>query len=138
MIVIHDTIGSGKTTKLIQLSAETGAIIVTINLKSADRIERMAKELLKAIPQPITYTEFINGNYYAPGVRGLLFDDIDLFLISCAKVPVFAMTVNKDHSLPEYRNELEEYVKLENFHAEPIVITDPDIHMLKYDKRKEL
>lgn len=50
---------SGKTTKLIQESAKTGAIIVVANYTMGRHVELMAERLKLKIPTPITVTNYI-------------------------------------------------------------------------------
>lgn len=72
--------GSGKTTKLIIESAETGEYIVVANGREAQEVSRMAKEMNFKIPFPLTYRELICKNYYRGGVKGLLLDNVERFL----------------------------------------------------------
>ncbi len=56
---------SGKTTKLIEMAAETGATIVTANSRMADYIKVMACEMGKDIKDPICINKIINTNVTA-------------------------------------------------------------------------
>jgi len=85
----------GKTTKLINMSAESGAYIVCMNQKEASRIASIAQEQKKNIPFPITYSEFKNNEYYPKGIKGFLIDNADYFLQSMTSVPILAMTASE-------------------------------------------
>ena len=54
---------SGKTTELIKLSAETGAVIVVLNHNMIDDTKRLAEFLKLEIPEPITHFQFTDGRY---------------------------------------------------------------------------
>lgn len=51
---------SGKTTKLIEMAAETGATIVTANSHMADYIKVLTHKMGKDIKDPICITKIIN------------------------------------------------------------------------------
>ena len=69
--------GSGKTKKLIELSGETGATIVTLTNVSSKYTMQLAKELGIDIPKPITYTDLLNDRTLR--TNGVLFDEIQLY-----------------------------------------------------------
>ena len=86
--------GGGKTTQLIELSAKTGAYIVCHSHSTAGGIMRMALQSDLKIPLPITYDDFINKRYYGAGIKGFLFDDVELFVQSLTRVPILAVTAS--------------------------------------------
>ena len=55
---------SGKTRKLIEESAKTGAIIATFSKGSCDYIKLQAYEMGLRIPEPIRYSELIDRAFY--------------------------------------------------------------------------
>lgn len=88
-------IDSGKTTKLIELSANTGAYIVCFNMEEADRVYMQAKKMGLKIPFPIIFDEIDRGdarNSHSD-VKYLL-DNADLFLqrIFCGKLLGLSVT----------------------------------------------
>lgn len=69
---------SGKTTRLIKKSAETGAVIVTATVMMADYIKDTARRMNLEIPSPISATQLLNlkhGRRNTP-IDGLLLEDI--------------------------------------------------------------
>lgn len=92
---IIDAIGSGKTTQLIKISAETGAYIVCLNMDEAARIQHQSQQMNLKIPFPITFDEFISRKYYGAGIKGFLIDNIEMLLQSMSNVPILAITMSK-------------------------------------------
>lgn len=85
--------GHGKTYQLIKLSSELQNYIVCRNKNEAHMIMSMAKELNFNIPQPITYQEFINKQYYGQGIKGFLIDNAEYLLQSMTSVPINAISI---------------------------------------------
>lgn len=83
--------GEGKTFDLIKISAETGEYIVCRNPYF---VANEARKIGVSIPFPLTYDEFLRGQYYGKGVIGLLIDDVDELVNRIANVPVNAITLN--------------------------------------------
>jgi hypothetical protein len=71
---IVDVRNSGKTTRLIKMSAETGAYIVCDN---PHYVAFMAESLNYNIPFPLSYYEFVERKYYGKNMKGFLIDEID-------------------------------------------------------------
>lgn len=92
MIKIIKSRRSGKTTQLIQASAQTKHTIVCFNKLEADRIINLAKEQELEIPEPITFTEFKDQNYNA---EGLIIDNADEFLRKLAICPITIITMSE-------------------------------------------
>ena len=82
----------GKTTEMIRRSAETGCYIVCTDHRRAWQVKQQADDLGMTIPFPLTADEWQRRGYYPPGVRGLLFDDLDRIIQSMSGVPVLAAT----------------------------------------------
>lgn len=57
MKIITGPRGSGKTTRLIEMSARTGYTIVEPNAWMVDVVKRLAKEKRMKIPEPIAITQ---------------------------------------------------------------------------------
>lgn len=69
---------TGRTTELIEECAKYNyAAIVAPNRTRAFSIFKQAKEMGKSIPLPITFNEFIEGEWYGPNIDAFLFDDLD-------------------------------------------------------------
>ena len=90
-IIIRSRQG-GKTTELIRRSAETFGYIVCTDHRRARQIAQQAQGMGLNIPFPLTAAEWQNRGYHPPGVRGLLFDDLDAIIQSMTAVPVLAAT----------------------------------------------
>jgi len=83
---------AGKTTELIRRAAETGGYIVCTDQRRARQIHQQARDLGLSIPFPLTAGEWRTDAYYPPGVRALLFDDLDRIIAGMSSVPVIAAT----------------------------------------------
>ena len=88
--------GAGKTTELIKISQETGAYIVCHSQDEASRISFVATGMGAKIPFPLTYAEFIQHQYHAPGVRTVVVDNADWLVRYISRVPVAAITITTD------------------------------------------
>ena len=82
----------GKTTELIRRAAETYGYIVCTDRRRARQIAEHAREMGLDIPFPLTADEWQKRAYHPPGVRGLLFDDLDRIIQGMTAVPVLAAT----------------------------------------------
>jgi len=82
----------GKTTELIRHSAETGGYIVCTDQRRARQIAEHARKMGLTIPFPLTAGEWQRREYHKPGVRSLLFDDLDQIIQGMSAVPVLAAT----------------------------------------------
>ncbi len=101
MKIITGGPASGKTTMLIRESAETFAYIVTRSQRTATDIFNYAGEMGLQIPLPLTYMEFLNADYYAPGVKGILIDDVDTLMQHISRVGVYTITLTTEGVLKE-------------------------------------
>lgn len=91
--IITDRSG-GKTTRLIRMAAETGGYIVC---HEPHYVAEQASRMGVNIAFPLSYSEFLDKKYYARGVKGFLFDNIDNFMQTLSgSVPVFAVTVSTE------------------------------------------
>lgn len=93
---------AGKTTELVKLSAENNWYIVSADRpRAVNTFHGIAKELELSIPFPLTFEEFITGQFCAghpdrpgPGIKGFLIDDVDDLLRLFAKgTPIHAVTL---------------------------------------------
>lgn len=83
----------GKTTDLIKLAAEEFLYIVCIDRAEAYRVAQAAEEMELDIPFPLTWGEFINHQYYDPGVRGFVIDNLDLCIQQGSTAPIRAVSL---------------------------------------------
>lgn len=99
---------SGKTTKLIKLCAEKGGLIVCANVQRVESIAKMAREMGLKIPQPITFDELRERQYYGTGVKQFYIDDAEYLLQYLTPVPIVAITMSKEDP-PEGRRFYDPY-----------------------------
>ncbi len=77
--------GTGKTEKLIELAAKDFCYIVVRSESVARQIAERARKKGIDIPFPLTYNEFIKGNFYGRGIRCFVIDDVDALLWHLAR-----------------------------------------------------
>lgn len=94
--IIYQGRNTGKTTELIKLSATHQFYIVCHSIQEANGILEQARGMGLNIPAPITYDDFINKNYYGKGIRGFLIDNAEYLLQQMTRVPIMAITINKE------------------------------------------
>jgi hypothetical protein len=90
----------GKTTEMIRLAAETQAYIVCTDQRRAWQIAQQARDMGLSIPFPLTAGEWQERHYHPPGVRGLMFDDLDRIIQGMTAVPVLAASWTADDDTP--------------------------------------
>jgi len=95
MEIIYGGRGSGKTTKLIQESATTGAVIVCHSQWYIGTILDMAKRSKLEIPVPITYQDLISQRWLGKKIGSFLIDDVDMFIEYVALKPVKICTFSR-------------------------------------------
>lgn len=98
MIKIFREKGGGKTDELIKISNNTKDVIVCMNINDMVRVKSRARHLKLSIPQPITYSDFINKNYLGRNISGFLIDNIEELLNSISYIPINAITLTKNQS----------------------------------------
>lgn len=106
MDLIYKPRMSGKTTELIQRAAKDWLYIVCLNRREVERVAEEASRMGQDIPFPITFKEFVRGEFSSKHgrIKGFLIDNVDVMLAHAARgVPVVAVTMT-----------LEEPVKLED------------------------
>ena len=104
MKVLYYSRGAGKTISLIRLASESNYLIVCPTQQDADRIWQMSKAMGLQIHLPITIREFVGGEYYSPGfkgiaiegIRGIVIDDVDRCLSCLSKLPITAISLTKE------------------------------------------
>jgi len=100
MKIIYGGRQSGKTTRLIKVSAENGGYIVCRSKEECNRIFNQATKMGLNIRFPVTYHEVITGDYYGRGILEFYIDDVDLFIRTvCRGVRVEAVTFTPFGSL---------------------------------------
>jgi hypothetical protein len=88
---------SGKTAELIRESAERFVYIVCFDRREADRVWRTSLQMKLDIPNPITWEDFLEKRYHAPGIRGFLFDNLDAMILRMAGgIPIHTVTLTTD------------------------------------------
>lgn len=98
MKVIYSARGTGKTTELINLASQDGGSLICHSYNEAVRIAKVAKEMGKSIPFPLTYEEYLKKNFYAIGIRAFYIDNVELLLAEISRgVPVKAITISTDN-----------------------------------------
>lgn len=99
---------TGKTTMLIKMSAETGAIIVVPTYPMIKEVEDIAKELGLAIPKPIDCFRFVRGLSSFARKRYLV-DELqtvlDLMGIEAATLDIDSAWINRVESKGEENDE---------------------------------
>lgn len=85
MKVIFREPRTGKTTELIKMCAMYGGYIVCVDKQRAKYTAGMARDMGVKIPFPLTFSEFLEGRYYAPGVKQVYIDNADMLIESIAR-----------------------------------------------------
>lgn len=106
--------GKGKTTELINRSAETQTYILTVNTQRARDIFLKAREMDVYIPYPVTIDEYFSTHGFTGSfIKSVYIDDADDVLkhIFC-RVGIEAITMtNKEDEKMELRNEEKGYLE---------------------------
>jgi hypothetical protein len=85
---------AGKTTDLIKECAENGGYIVCAHRREAHNIHKAARQMGLEIPLPITFNEFVRGEFVGIGVKVIYIDNIDLCIQSISSAPVKTITAS--------------------------------------------
>lgn len=89
----------GKSTKLIQISAETGRYILVTNRKRAAMLVKQAEGMGLYIPYPVTLEDFYKSRFDGSYIRkdGIYIDDADDLLKQIFNgIQIHAMTITID------------------------------------------
>lgn len=84
----------GKTTELIKLAAEEWLYIICPSKMQACNVAKQAIDLGVDIPYPLTWLDYVNGNYYGKGINGFAIDNLDMCIQHMSSVPVKAITLS--------------------------------------------
>lgn len=84
---------SGRTTAMIREAAEAFAYIVVPDHRQARFVADLAREMGVDIPFPLTWNEFVSGQYNRAGVRGFVIDNLDQCLQGMTRVPILAASL---------------------------------------------
>lgn len=92
---------TGRTQELIRMCSEAEkrgevSYLVCSSQEEASRIYQEAEKLKLAIAFPITYYEFIKGQYAGRNIENFYFDNADRFLQSLTRVHIRAVTMALD------------------------------------------
>jgi len=93
MRIIAGARQSGKTLWLIQEAARTGAVIVTMTYKEAERITGLASDMGLKIEKIITFEQLRGPALKGRRVKGLLIDNADWLLQHFTNIPIEAVTI---------------------------------------------
>ncbi|MFW5847491.1 MAG: hypothetical protein ACOCVF_01040 [bacterium] len=91
--------GCGKTHQLILKSASTGHYIVCFDSNEASRIQSKAMDMGVQIPFPLTFSEFLNKEYYARNIKGFLIDNVEMLIQELTSVPIRAITLTTNETI---------------------------------------
>lgn len=95
MKIISENRKNGKSIKMVKDCAESGATIVCSHAKESFYLN-LAAEIGLEIHKPISYAEFIGGNYRKRGVASVYIDNASSLLNYMTKVPIEAITINAE------------------------------------------
>lgn len=96
MLVISGPRQSGKTDELIKMAAAKKAYLVVFSYAEAQRCQARARSLGLELLFPLTYEEFVKGDFYGKGMKGFLVDDIaDLLRYMARGVEMIAYSVEE-------------------------------------------
>ena len=94
MNIIYGGRGAGKTTRLIEKSEKDRGYIVCHSKGECSRIFAQAERMKINIPFPMTYAEFITGDYRGARISGFHIDNVDMLLSHlCGGVPLKTVTL---------------------------------------------
>ena len=100
---------SGKTGKLIELAEKHYCYIVVRDYPTAKRVAKRARREGRKIPFPLTYHEFIAGEFFGTGIRCFLIDDIEALLWYLARgVEVKGFSLDASSTKLLYLNRIED------------------------------
>lgn len=93
---------TGKTTQLIGMADNRQGYIVCHSREEANRIAHEARVMDANINFPLTYHEFVSGQYYGRGVDTVYIDNADMLLSYLCQhgVKLGAVTINEEVFLP--------------------------------------
>lgn len=101
MKIIQTARGGGKTTQLIEEALQLWGYNLIVCI-SRDEATRLWKEILEKkydLPKPITFDDFIKGNYYGKNINAFLIDNADMLMHYISNgVKIHAITV-KIHTI---------------------------------------
>ena len=83
----------GKTTELVRLAAEEFLYVVCPDRQQVRYVQRVARDMGLDIPFPMTWGEFLRGDYRSKGVKGFVIDNLDLCIQQMTTVPVRAVSL---------------------------------------------
>lgn len=96
--IIVGSRGSGKSTELIKMSAETGLYILTGTKSQAEYLFNQARELGLNIPFPVTWEDYVKGRLQGTYIQkdGVLIDEASHILSRALQgIPIKAVTWTK-------------------------------------------
>ena len=97
----------GKTTAAIKHSAETGAVIITQNIRMAGYIKDMARKMELEIPEPMSYRQALDGGLLG-SKEGVIVEDAEILiqhLFRGKKVEMITMSWPECPTLPGFNDD---------------------------------
>lgn len=93
MKVVHSPRVSGKSTKAIKASSETGVVIVTPNEKMAAFLNKQANELGYSIPRPISIYQYLDMKVKP---ENIIIDELESVLRCMIPSKIELVTITKE------------------------------------------
>ena len=98
MIVLYGEPATGKTTTLLNMSANKQIPIVVVDSHYREHLKRRAKELGLEIPEPITWNDIKVGRAKLRQISHYLIDETEYFLSTVLGGPVETLTMLKPNN----------------------------------------
>jgi hypothetical protein len=113
--------GSGKTARLVRMSADTGATIICVNDICVKRTLEIAKMLNVVIPDPVSIDKFLDGGLNWQVKSSILIDDADEILrrFLRSRFPIEGMALSGAIETDE--NKFMNFEEIARQHADSIV-----------------
>ncbi len=94
MKIIATKKGQGKTTQLIKIAHKSGSYIICESRDEAARVFRQAEKMGTPIRFPITFANFLLGEFHGTGCPSFMIDNADLLLQRMGRgVPLLAISL---------------------------------------------
>lgn len=85
----------GKTTEIIKKAKNHNGYIVCATKQECTRVFDLAREMKVNINFPISFNEFLKGDYYPEGVKKFHIDNAGLLIQEISKVKVETITIDE-------------------------------------------
>lgn len=99
MKIIVKERGAGKTTQLLLSAHRHNGYLVVPSRKRAYQVAEMARQMDLDINFPLSFDEFVKGQFHGRNCEPLWIDDVDLLLEHLARgTSIGAMTISEERS----------------------------------------